>query len=66
MRYLLRNKNIGFKKVLREQIYAATIKIFKAGKVFVNTIQRVNMKMLITVIRYNRYLLMILKTKGVF
>ncbi len=62
MRDLLRNKSIGSKKISPKRIYAATKKIFKAENV-VTTIQRVNMKMLSTFFWYDRYLLMILKTK---
>jgi transposase, IS5 family len=45
---ILRNKRISSKIAQVERIYAVTKKIFKTGKVFVTTIQRVNLKMLCT------------------
>ena len=48
IRNILRNKRISSKRVPEEWVYAVTLKIFKAGKVLVTTIQRVNLKMLCT------------------
>ena len=63
---ILRNKRISSKRATRERVYAVTKKIFKAGKVLVTTVQRVNLKMLCTAFCYNLYQLMTLKIKGVF
>ena len=48
IRDILRNKRFSSKKVTCERVYAVTKKIFKAGKVLVTTIQRVNLRMLCT------------------
>jgi len=53
-------------KNIRERIYAGAKKIFKAGKVLITTVQRVNLKMLCTDFFYNLYQLMALKIKRVF
>jgi hypothetical protein len=53
-------------KNIRERIYAGAKKIFKAGKVLITTVQRVNLKMLCTYFFYNLYQLMALKIKRVF
>jgi hypothetical protein len=53
-------------KNIRERIYAGAKKIFKAGKVLITTVQRVNLKMLCTAFCYNLHHLMTLKIKGVF
>ncbi len=63
IRDILRNKRISSKRVQRERIYAVTKKLFKAGKVLVNTIQRVNLKMLYTAFCYNLYQLRTLRIK---
>ena len=48
IRDLLRNRMISSKRVTGKRVYAVTQKIFKAGKVLVTTIQRVNLMMLCT------------------
>ena len=60
IRDILRNKGLA-KKITEERIYAVIKKIFKAGKVLVTTIQRVNLKMLCTAFCYNLYQLRTLK-----
>ena len=44
MIYVSINKRISSKKIPEERVYAVTKWIFKAGKVLVTTIQRVNLK----------------------
>jgi IS5 family transposase len=58
---VLRNKRISSKRAQVERIYAVTKKIFPAGKVFVTTIQRVNLKMLYKTFCYNLYQLSTVK-----
>jgi len=54
IRDILRNKRKA-SKALVERVCAVTKKIFKAGKVFVTTIQKVDIKMLFTAFCYNLY-----------
>jgi IS5 family transposase len=44
IRDILRNQRINSKRVPGERAYSVTKKIFKAGKVLVTTIQRMNLK----------------------
>ena len=46
---ILRNKRINSKRIQGERVNSVTKEIFKAGKVFVTTVKRVNLKMLFTV-----------------
>ena len=46
---ILRNKRISSKRIQGERVYSVTKEIFKAGRVFVTTVKRVNLKMLFTV-----------------
>jgi len=62
---ILRNKRISSKGVPGERVYAVTKETFKAGKVLVTTVKRVNLKMLYTAFCYNLHQLKTLKIKGV-
>ncbi len=63
---ILRNKIISSKRVQGERVYSVTNEIFKAGRVFVTTVKRVNLKMLCTAFCYNLYQLRKLKIKKVY
>ncbi len=60
---ILRNKRISSKKIQGERVYSVTKEIFKAGRVFVTTVKRVNLKMLYTAFCYNLHQLRKLKIK---
>ena len=62
----LKNTRVSLKRSPRKRVYVITKKIFKAGKVLVTVVHRVNMKMLCTDFCYNLYHLKTLKIKGVF
>ncbi len=62
---ILKNKRISSKRVQRERINSVTKEIFKAGRVFVTTVKRVNLKMLCTAFCYNLHQLRKLKIKKV-
>ncbi len=60
---ILRNKGISSKRVKGERGCSVTKEIFKAGRVFVTTVKRVNLKMLCTAFCYNHHQLRKLKKK---
>jgi IS5 family transposase len=62
---VLRNERISVKRVPAERVYAVTKEVFKAGRVLVTTVERVNVKMLMTVFCFNLHQMRTLKTKGV-
>ena len=66
IRDIIRNKRISSKRVPGERVYAVTKNVFNAGMVLVTTVERVNVKMLFTVLCYNLHQLRTLKSKGVF
>ena len=63
---ILRNKRISSKRVPGERVYSVTKEIFTAGRVFVTTVKRVNLKMLCTAFCYNLHQLRTLKIKKVY
>ena len=63
---ILRNKGISSKRIQGERVYSVTKEIFKAGRVFVATVKRVNLKMLCTALCYNLHQLRTLKIKKVY
>lgn len=63
---ILRNERISVQRVPCERVYAVTKEVFKAGKVLVTTVERVNVKMLMTAFSFNLYQLRTLKKKGTF
>ncbi len=63
---ILGNKRISSKRFQGERVYSVTKEIFKAGRVFVTTVKRVNLKMLCTAFCYNLYQLRTLKIKKVY
>jgi IS5 family transposase len=63
---ILRNKRISSKRVPGERVYSVTKEIFKARRVFVTTVKRVNLKMLCTALCYNLHQLRTLKIKKVY
>ena len=63
---ILRNKRISSKRVKGERVYSVTKEIFKAGRVFVTTVKRVNLKMLCTAFCHNLHQLRTLKIKKVY
>jgi IS5 family transposase len=62
--YILRNERISVQRVPCERVYAVTKEVFKAGKVLVTTVERVNIKMLMTAFSFNLHQLRTLKRKG--
>jgi len=62
---VLRNERISVKRVPCERVYAVTKEVFKAGRVLVTTVERVNVKMLMTAFCFNLHQMRTLKTKGV-
>ena len=63
---ILRNKRISSKRVSGERVYAVAKETFKAGKVLVTTVKRVNLKMLYTAFCYNIHQLRTLRIKEVY
>ncbi len=63
---ILRNKRISSERVPGERVYSVMKEIFKAGRVFVTTVKRVNLKMLCTAFCYNLHQLRKLKIKKVY
>lgn len=61
---ILRNERISVQRVPCERVYAVTKEVFKAGKVLVTTVKRVNVKMMMTAFSFNLYQLRTLKKKG--
>ncbi|WP_407354946.1 IS5 family transposase [Methanolobus sp. WCC5] len=61
---ILRNERISVQRVPCERVYAVAKEVFKAGKVLVTTVERVNVKMLMTVFSFNLHQLRTLKRKG--
>ncbi|RXG34675.1 transposase [Methanohalophilus sp. WG1-DM] len=47
-----------------ERVYAVTKGVFKAGKMMVTTVKRVNLKMMVTVFCFNLHQMRTLKRKG--
>jgi IS5 family transposase len=64
IRDILRNERISVKRVPCERVYAVTKEVFKAGRVLVTTMERVNVKMLMTAFSFNLHQLRTLKKKG--
>lgn len=62
---VLRNERISVQRVPAERVYAVTKEVFKAGRVLVTTVERVNVKMLMTAFCFNLHQMRTLKTKGV-
>jgi transposase, IS5 family len=62
---ILRNKRISSKSPRRKSL-SVTKEIFKAGRVFVTTVKRVNLKMLCTAFCYDLHQLRTLKIKKVY
>lgn len=62
---VLRNERISVQRVPCERVYAVTKEVFKAGRVLVTTVERVNVKMLMTAFCFNLHQMRTLKTKGV-
>jgi len=65
IRDVLRNERISVQRVPCERVYAVTKEVFKAGRVLVTTVERVNVKMLMTAFCFNLHQMRTLKTKGV-
>jgi len=63
---ILRNKRISSKRVPGERVYSVTKEIFKAGRVFVTIVKRVNLKMLCTAFCHNLHQFRTLKIKKVY
>ncbi|AFV22815.1 transposase [Methanolobus psychrophilus R15] len=61
---VLRNERISVQRVPCERVYAVAKEVFKAGKVLVTNVERVNVKMLITAFSFNLHQLRTLKRKG--
>jgi len=64
IRDVLRNERISVQRVPCERVYAVTKEVFKAGRVLVTTVERVNVKMLMTAFCFNLHQMRTLKTKG--
>nr|WP_321498726.1 IS5 family transposase [uncultured Methanolobus sp.] len=64
IRDVFRNERISVKRVPCERVYAVTKEVFKAGRVLVTTVERVNVKMLMTAFSFNLHQLRTLKKKG--
>lgn len=62
---VLRNERISVQRVPAERVYAVTKEVFKAGRVLVTTVERVNVKMLMTAFCFNLHQMRTLKNKGV-
>ena len=62
---VLRNERVSVQRVPCERVYAVTKEVFKAGRVLVTTVERVNVKMLMTAFCFNLHQMRTLKTKGV-
>jgi len=58
-----RNENISVQRVPCERVYAVTKEVFKTRKVLVTTVERVNVKMLMTAFSFNLDQLRTLKKK---
>jgi IS5 family transposase len=61
---VLRNERISVQRVPCERVYALTKEMIKAGRVLVTTVERVNVKMLMTAFSFNLHQLRTLKKKG--
>ncbi|WP_321428544.1 IS5 family transposase [uncultured Methanolobus sp.] len=61
---ILRNERISVQRVPCERVYAVAKEVFKAGKVLATTVERVNVKMLMTAFSFNLHQLRTLKRKG--
>ncbi len=66
IRDILRNKRISSKRGKGDRVYSVTKETFKAGRVFVTTVKRVNLKMLCTAFCYNLHQLRTLKIKKLY
>ena len=64
IRDILRNERISVQRVPCERVYAVAKEVFKAGKVLVTTVERVNVKMLMTAFCFNLHQMRTLKSKG--
>lgn len=62
---ILRNKRISIQRVPAERVYSVVKEVFNAGKVLVTTVERVNVKMLMTAFCFNLHQLKTLKHKGI-
>lgn len=62
---VLRNERVSVQRVPCERVYAVAKEVFKAGRVLVTTVERVNVKMLMTAFCFNLHQMRTLKTKGV-
>jgi len=62
---ILRNQRISIQRVPGERVYSVVKEVFNAGKVLVTTVERVNVKMLMTAFCFNLYQLKTLKHKGI-
>jgi IS5 family transposase len=61
---ILKNERISVQRVPCERVYSVAKEVFKAGKVLVTTVERVNVKMLMTAFSFNLHQLRTLKKKG--
>ncbi len=62
---ILRNKRISSQRVPGERVYSVVKEVFNAGKVLLTTVERVNVKMLMTAFCFNLHQLKTLKHKGI-
>lgn len=62
---ILRNRGISIQRVPGDRVYSVVKEVFNAGKVLVTTVERVNVKMLMTAFCFNLRQLKTLKHKGI-
>ena len=62
---ILRNKRISSQRVPGERVYSVVKEVFNAGKVLLTTVERGNVKMLMTAFCFNLHQLKTLKHKGI-
>ena len=65
IRDILRNERISSQRAPGERVYSVVREVFNAGKVLVTTVERVNVKMLMTAFCFNLHQLKTLKHKGI-
>jgi len=64
-RQIMRNDRISVQRMPCERVYAVTKGVFRAGKVMVTTVKRVNLKMMMTAFCFNLHQMRTLKRKKV-
>jgi IS5 family transposase len=62
---ILRNERISIQRAPGERVYSVVKEVFNAGKVLLTTVERVNVKMLMTAFCFNLHQLKTLRHKGI-